>query len=159
MKLGDVVLKRLNRALHRLQRQLGLRHGSLRARVRYEWGGDGAWACAKVWASLVGGNGHLLGLGCRTPLDRLDHSWDQRAAFCRRAKRRAFLISILGAIRQTVGDCRRFDSTKFEKLFDQSSGDLGVKTCAEGRFLPRERRAKKRWMESGKRRMHDAGAG
>ena len=37
MKLVDVVLERLNRALHRLQRQLGLRrHGSLRARVRYE---------------------------------------------------------------------------------------------------------------------------
>ena len=71
MKLADVVLKRLNRALHRLQRQLGLRHGSLRARVRYEWGGDGAWACAKVWASLVAGNEHLDGPGLPHVLDRL----------------------------------------------------------------------------------------
>ena len=116
MKLGDVVLKRLNRALHRLQRQLGLRHGSLRARVRYEWGGDGAWACAKVWASLVGGNGHLLGLGCRTPLDRLDHSWDQRAAFCRRAKRRVldkYLTARSVKPSVIVGDLRRRSSKNF----------------------------------------------
>ena len=116
MKLGDVVLKRLNRALHRLQRQLGLRHGSLRARVRYEWGGDGAWACAKVWASLVGGNGHLLGLGCRTPLDRLDHSWDQRAAFCRRAKRRVldkYLTARSVKPSVIVGDLTRRSSKNF----------------------------------------------
>ena len=52
MKLGDVVLERFNLALHRLQRQLGLRHGcSLRTRVRYERVGDGAWACAEVGLS------------------------------------------------------------------------------------------------------------